>query len=552
MAKLFENKQTFRWQPGVMELKDHMVIEGKVYNKATLDPLPWKSIYIQSYSRKHLIGKTSWVHDTDGTYEFGSSIMHGGQVGMSSFVVDKDDSSIGYIICPRDDSLSLRAHKISLETFDVLLSGSTGLGSSSSGSNGYYDYPGQAYIIHQDDDYIYYIHKHRNNKRYTYNSGYWNVGSPLIGWIAKSTMAQIGEYAYAWDFDNMTYLGTKGTTFFFALCGTHEDQSWIDGRNDITVRKFDTSTKAGASCGNTSAGTTYSSFGNCSRPFDQGNDILHSWWASRSNDVSEGFNIYKTETDMNAETATTSGCTYDFTTLASGTTRGDVLVRNDVDNQHHKVFTFSMDDGSNKYVSFLITETPGQNAITMDAFKVHTFLIGGADNSHLTYKSTAEPGFRMRGIMPLEDDYTKFMLIGDSHSEVWKWNKSNEEYDFTSSIGLSCRGAMTDQLNRLWIYDEQDNVHLISNTAPLTVTITPEYSSYDYEGTTISSYVEVDAWDVDSNRMDADVRLILEGSTYFLDDTQSKDITTASGSATQVDIKITGTSFTRMFGSIVV
>ena len=551
MAKLTENKQSFRYQPGVMELKDHMVIEGRIYNKANLDPLPWKSIFIDSYSRKHLIGKTTWVHDTDGTYELGSSIMHGGQVGMSSFMVDSNDSSIGYIICPRDDSLSLRAHKISLETFDVLLTGATSLGSSGSNTNGYYDYTGQAYIIHQDDDYIYYIHKHRNQKRYTYASAYWNVGSPLIGWISKSTMVQAGEYAYAWDFDNMTYLGTKGTTFFFAVCGTYEAQSWVVGRNDITIRKFDTATKAGASVLNMNPGTTYSSFGNCSRPFDQGSDILHSYYATRSNDVEEGFNIYKAATDMNGETATVSGCTYDFSTMASGITRENTLVRNNVDNQHHKVFTCTMDDGSNQYVDFLVTETPGQNAITMDAFKVHTFLIGG-DGSHLTWKSTAEPGFRMRGIMPLEDDYTKFMIIGDSHNEVWKWNISNEEYDFVSTINLSTRGAMTDSLNRLWIYDTANNTHLISNNVPLTVTIEPEYSSYNYQGTTISSYVEVDAWDVDSNRMATDVLLTLEGSTYFLDDTQSKEMTTASGSATQVDIKITGTSFTRMFGSIVV
>ena len=154
--------------------------------------------------------------------------------------------------------------------------------------------------------------------------------------------------------------------------------------------------------------------------------------------------------------------------------------------------------------------------------------------------------------MPLKDDYTKLMTIGDSHSEVYSWNESTEEYDFTTTVNMACRGAMVDDLDRLWMVDDSNDVHLISNNVPLTVTIDPEHTSYNYQGTTINSYVEVNAWDVDSNRMDADVLLTLEGSTYFMDDTQSKQVTTTSGSAYQVDIKITGTSFTRMFGSIVV
>jgi len=560
MAKLLENKQTFRWQPGVMELKDHIVLAGQVYDKANMNPIPFKTIDISSYSRKHLIGKTTWVYETDGTFEFGSSIMHGGQVGMSSFVVDNNDSSIGYIICPRDDAYNLRAHKISLETFDILVTGSTAMGYVNS-STGYYNLTGQAYIIYQDDDYLYYIHKYRNNRRYQSNAAYWNVGMPVIGWMNKSTMTQAGVYygsgyynSGVWDMDNLTYLGMKGTTLFFAVCGVYYDYSYIDSRNDITIRKFDTATKTGASLVNVSSpggSNSFRSFGNSSRPFDQGSDILHSYWTSKSTSAEEGYLIYKAETDMNGETATVSGCTYDFSALASGTTRGDVLTRHDTNDQHHKVHTFTTDAGANKYVNFLVTETPTYSAITIDAFKIHTFLIGG-DGSALTYKSTAEPGFRMRGVMPLEDDYTKFLVIGDSHSEVWTWNNSNEEYDFTSTIEISARSAMTDSLNRLWMYDEQDNVHLISNNVPLTVTIDTEYSSYNYQGTTISSYVEVSAWDVDSNRMDSDVLLTLEGSTYFLDDTQSKQVTTTSGSAYQVDIKITGTSFTRMFGSIVV
>jgi hypothetical protein len=287
---------------------------------------------------------------------------------------------------------------------------------------------------------------------------------------------------------------------------------------------------------------------NSSRAFDQGGYVMHSYWTTRSNSVEEGYNVYKIETDMQGESATISGCTYNW----NGANRASIITRHDVNDRHHKVMTFTHDDGSNKYVSFLVTETPGQWDITLDAFKIYTFLIGGADNSYLTYKSTVNPGFRMRGIMNLEDDYTKFIIFGDSHSEIYTWNDQTETFVETSTVNIQCHGAMTDSLNRLWMIDEANNVHLLSSFSPLTITVVPESADYNYAGSLISTYVNVSAYDIDNVRLATNVRLVLEGSTYFTDDTQVKVITTSAAGETQVNIKITGTSFTRILASVVV
>jgi hypothetical protein len=556
MAKLIRNDQSFRYQPVILELKDTIVMSGKVYDKSTLALIPFTTLNINgwiSYGYP-MQGKTDWVYEAgDGCWDgAGSAQMHGGQVGMSGFAVDNNDSSIGYVLCCRDDGLYMRQHKISLETHDILITGATARGSSTDSYLAYQDYPGWGYIVAQDDDYLYVFHKYRNQKN---SERYVNryTGDPRLCWISKSTMALIGEYM-PYRMQNMTYLGQKGDMLFFAQAGVYYNSTYVDSRNALGIYKFNMATKTGAlvTGGWSSIGETFATFGWATRPWQSSTDVLFGYWTNRSDDVNEGYRIYRYELDMNLETATISGCSYDFTTLASGTTRGDVLSRHNSNNRNHKVVDFVFDDGSNKYVSFLITEMPGQEVQTLDCFKIHTFLIGDVDYGHLTYKSTVTPGFRMRGMMPLEDDHTKFMLFGDSHSEVYTWNSSNEEFDYTSTVNMSCRGATVDQLNRLWMEDNAKNIHLISNNVSLTVTISPEYSSYNFEGTTISSYVEVDAWDIDDNRMDADVLLTLEGSTYFTDDTQSKQVTTTSGSPFQVDIKITGTSFSRMFGSVVV
>jgi len=552
MAKIYENKQSFKWQPSVFEMTDHMAMSGQLYDKATLAAIPFSSVDINSYSKTHSIGKTSWVRDTDGAYECaGNAQIHGGQVaaGLNSYIVDNNDSSIAYVIAPRDDATAIWAHKINLDNFSILISKESELGASGDNTSGYYDYPGQAYIFHQDDDYIYAIHKHRSTRRQAYASTIQPTGKTQITWFSKTTMAVSGEY---WTNDtvqlyNVTFLGMKGTQAFFAYHATYWHNSYWHPDNDFIIRRWDTAAKTGATLVTHDEGTTHHSYGISSKPFDQGNDVLHNYWTTRSDNAEEGFNIYKAETDMVGETATISGCTYDW----GSEDRATLITRNNINDRHHKVITFTCDDGSNQYVSFLVTETPGQFDVDMDCFKVHTFLVGG-DGSHLTYKSTVDAGFRIRGIMPIEDDYTKFILFGDSHSVIWTWNDTLEEYVETSTVGMQCYGAMVDSLNRLWMLDNQNNVHLLSSFSPLTITVTPELAEYNYSGSVINTYINVSAYDIDNVRLATNVKLVLEGATYFTDDTQTKTIATSASAETQVNIKVTGTSFTRILASVVV
>jgi hypothetical protein len=549
MAIIHKNKQSFRWQPAVMEIDDHIVIDSQVYDSATLAPIPFRNLDINSYSTTNLIGKTTWTYyaDEGNWHVMGSSSIHGGNVGPNTFVVDNNDSSIGYIIPPRDDSTYLRFHKINLNTHELMTTTSYNDGSSDDYYSYYRDYPGQCYFVYQDDDYLYFLHKSRSVRRETQGSTIRNDGQVELGWVDKTTMTFQG-----WDsvgrMRQITYIGNKGTTLFYIQTGVHWDTQYVDSRNQFNLYKFDTGTKADTNLVSDTITETFMTFGIASRPFDAGSDIWYGYWVNRSDSAAEGYRISKYELDMNAETATISGCTYDF----GATDRAATLTRHDSSNYNHKVEAFTCDDGTSKYVNFVVHETPGYTSQTLDCFKIHTFLIGGADNSHLTYKSTANPGFRIRGIMPLEDDYTKFIIFGDSHSEVWTWNDGTETYELTSTINMSCRGAMVDSSNRLWMIDEVNNVHLLSNFSPLTITVTPENTSYTYSGSTINSYVNVSAYDVDNTRIATNVKLVLEGSTYFTDDSQVKEITTSASAETQVNIKITGTSYTRVLASVVV
>jgi hypothetical protein len=51
MALLNTNDQSFRWQPIVFEMKDHIAMGGKIYDKSTLARIPFKTLQINIYSR---------------------------------------------------------------------------------------------------------------------------------------------------------------------------------------------------------------------------------------------------------------------------------------------------------------------------------------------------------------------------------------------------------------------------------------------------------------------------------------------------------------------
>lgn len=554
MAKLAKDTIVFRWQPSVMELKDTLTIASQVYNKSTLAPIPFTTVNTNSYIKNNLIGKTTWNYETDGLhYGTSSAQIHGGQIGANAFVVDNSDSNIGYIICSRDDAQSLKTHKINLTTYDMMVSTTSDCGANSSAVDGavwagYYDYPGSAYIIDQDSSFLYILHKHRGTK--TTSGGVWSSsGHVNLSWINKTSMGVAGDAFDQWH-SNPIYLGKKGVVLFVGSARAYGAYGYtqMNGSNSITISKFNTSTKTHTSLATTSITETFRTVGAMSRPFDAGSDIIYGYWAARSDNSSEGYRIYKYEVNMQAETAAVAECSYDF----GSTDRGVTLVRHNQDSFNHQIVTFTMDDSVNKYACFCVTELPGISSITLDAFKVHIFKINSGNRGNLIYKSTVNPGFRMRGIMPLLDDYTKFMIIGDSHSEVWTWNSQIETYVYTSTVNMQCRGAMVDNLNRLWVTDENSNVHLISNFSPLTIVVTPASSSYNYQGSVIDSSLSVSAYNIDNTRVAVPVRLVLEGSTYFTDDTQVKQITTSASAGTPVNIKITGTSFSRVLASVVV
>jgi hypothetical protein len=154
--------------------------------------------------------------------------------------------------------------------------------------------------------------------------------------------------------------------------------------------------------------------------------------------------------------------------------------------------------------------------------------------------------------MPLEEDWTKLMVVYNGGVKIYDWNASTETYDYVDSYAASVQSIMIDNAERIWILTDTKELHMFSATTPVRITVNMESETYNYTGLTINTYANVSAWDIDASRIAANVKLVLEGAAEFTDGSKSKTITTSASADTQVNINLTGSSYSRVLASVVV
>jgi len=103
-----------------------------------------------------------------------------------------------------------------------------------------------------------------------------------------------------------------------------------------------------------------------------------------------------------------------------------------------------------------------------------------------------------------------------------------------------------DSTDRIWAnavgteYSYGD-LHILTPSLPIRVTINPASSSYNYTGTNINSTVDISAYNIEGSRIATTVDLSIEGSTMtFSGGATTTSITTSTSAETTVNIVITG------------
>jgi len=186
-----------------------------------------------------------------------------------------------------------------------------------------------------------------------------------------------------------------------------------------------------------------------------------------------------------------------------------------------------------------------------------TYAVDAANPKVLTYHSKITMPTTPRQWIWLNDSHTMIGVWFTSAFRVYAWNNSTG-WTETTTVGGYIHECGRDSLDRIW-YTKPSSVyggnypelHLLTPTLPVSITVDPENANYTYAGSDINTFVNVSAVNASGARIATSVKLVIEGSSMtFSDGTTQKTVTTLTTGDLQVDTIITGAGFTNIAASI--
>lgn len=214
--------------------------------------------------------------------------------------------------------------------------------------------------------------------------------------------------------------------------------------------------------------------------------------------------------------------------------------------------------GGTRYVSEFRVDGRWTVWDTNEAFRTWvTYSVDAANPKVLTYHSKVTMPTTPHQWIWLNDSHTLMGVWFTNQFIVFSWNDSTG-WTQTSTVSGYIHECGRDSLDRIW-YTKPSSVygggypelHLLTPTLPVSITVSPENSDYTYSGSNINTYVNVSAVNASGARIATSVKLVIEGSSMtFSDSTTQKTVTTLTTGELQVDTIITGAGFTNIAASI--
>lgn len=213
-------------------------------------------------------------------------------------------------------------------------------------------------------------------------------------------------------------------------------------------------------------------------------------------------------------------------------------------------------NGGNRYLSVMPVTS---NHLGHDASDVaRTFVsysVSSSDATALTYHSKVIIPKTPRNMLFLNDARTLMGVVCKDVFYTYKWDNTNG-WVKTGTIPGTFVAVGRDSTDRIWGVattgdDKWCEIHIINPTTPIKVTITPASATYNHTGTTITSTVDVSAYDINGARVATSVALTIEGTTMtFGDDSTAATVTTSANAETSQAIKITGAGLSDIVANI--
>lgn len=215
------------------------------------------------------------------------------------------------------------------------------------------------------------------------------------------------------------------------------------------------------------------------------------------------------------------------------------------------------ENNSSRYVTYFVLDTRDQYPSSAGPRTSVVYSVNASDPSLLTYHSKITFPYTVKNIVFLNDSKTLIGVFMQSAFKVYAWNNSTG-WSETVSVNTLVTAAGRDSEGRIWYIQSSTTqtgltpeLHILTPSLPVTISINPEFTSYDYAGTPINSYLNISAYNASGTRIAADVKLVINGgSMTFSDSTTVKTVTTLTNGEKQQNIIITGAGYSNITASV--
>ena len=185
-----------------------------------------------------------------------------------------------------------------------------------------------------------------------------------------------------------------------------------------------------------------------------------------------------------------------------------------------------------------------------------TYKMDPSNPKTFTYHSKIEMPGHVRNWIWLNDSQTLMGVWFSTRFILYAWNDTTGWTETTSINGVIYEVGR-DSLDRIWYTKESttastdQELHLLTPTLPVSISVTPELASYTYSGSDIVTNLAVSAINASGARIATSVKLTIEGSSMkFSDDSTTKTVTTLTTGDLSVATKVVGAGFTNVAASI--
>lgn len=223
-----------------------------------------------------------------------------------------------------------------------------------------------------------------------------------------------------------------------------------------------------------------------------------------------------------------------------------------------ETFTFTQGQTTTRYLT--LGAINGRYAVHDDSPVKRTFItfeIDSTDPKKLIFHSQFTAASTPRNIVWLNDSKTLLGVFLFNSFKIYNFVPA-EGWVEAQTINEQFWAVGRDRIDRIWGAANSGNsnfadLHLITPALPVTIRIVPENTTYNYQGVTINTFVQVEAINVQGNRIEADITLVIDGPTFaFADDSKSQVVRTSASGSISVPIKITDSGFSQIIASVTI